>query len=233
MEGKLQISSPQTTSTAASRAPAEKSVADTLVRDVVRGLYSGRYEPGQRLYETDLTQQYGVSRGPVREAFNKLAALGILDLTMQRGARVKILNIEEALETLVVAQTLVALAARLAAQNINREGAKAEMEAAAEKLAGFDASSSSAEFAIARSAFYATLSNIADNRQLTMILPGVRIHLIRVQFRIFLRQIDARRHSDYRRIAEAVLAGRESEAENAVKAHFARAIEALKNCRGG
>lgn len=151
---------------------------------------------------------------------------------MQRGARVKILSIDDALDTLVVAQTLVALAARLAAQNIHRDGARAELEAAAARLEVFDASNVAADFALARSSFYGTLANIANNGQLRLLLPGVRIHLIRVQFRVFLQQIDARRHSDYRRIAEAVLAGRESDAENAVRLHFARAIEALRLCRG-
>jgi len=211
---------------------AGRSTSDTIAREFIRGLYSGDYEPGQRLYEADLTKRYAVSRGPVREALNKLAATGIVDLTMQRGARVKLLNVDEALDTLVVAQALVSLAARLAALNIDRPGARSQMEKAAQNLSGFDASSPNADFAWARSNFYAALAGIANNAELRLIFPGVRIHLIRVQFRAFLKKIDARRHSDYRRIADAVLSGREAEAESAARVHFGRAIEALRECRG-
>lgn len=151
---------------------------------------------------------------------------------MQRGARVKILNIDEALDTLVVAQALVSLAARLAAQNISQREARSRLAVAAQNLASFDAASCSADFAMARSRFYATIAGIANNAQLTLLLPNVRIHLIRVQFRAFLQQIDARRHSDYRRISDAVLAGRETEAEQAVRVHFGRAIDALRKCKG-
>lgn len=210
----------------------ERSISDTVVRAIIRGLYSGEYEPGQRLYEANLTKRYAVSRGPVREALNKLAATGIVDLTMQRGASVKVLNIDEAMDTLVVAQALVSLAARLAARNIDRPGARSQMETVTQNLAIFDASSPGADFAWARSNFYAALAAIANNTELKLLFPGVRIHLIRVQFRTFLRKIDARRHSDYRRIADAVLNGRETEAESAVRVHFGRAIDALQECRG-
>ncbi|MDX3911576.1 MAG: GntR family transcriptional regulator [Sphingobium sp.] len=210
----------------------ERSVADTIVRDVVRGLYEERYRPGQRLFEARLTETYGVSRGPVREALNKLAAIGVVDLTMQRGARVKMLNVNEALDTLVVAQALVALAARLAAQNIDAPGARVMMEAAADKLASFDPASTGPDFALARSGFYRTLAIIANNDQLKLVLPSVRIHIIRVQFRSFLQEIDARRHIDYRQIAKAVLAGQDGAAEHAVRTHFARAINALGAFRG-
>jgi DNA-binding GntR family transcriptional regulator len=209
----------------------EKSVAETLVRDVIRGLYDGRFEPGQRLYEAQLTSIYGISRGPLREAFNKLSAIGIVDLTMQRGARVKVLTINEALDTLVVAQTLVSLAAKLAATHIAKPGAKARMKAASDKLTTFDPSANSADFARARDSFYATLTDIADNTQLKLILPMVRIHLIRVQFRALLHQTDAKRHSDYRRIAQAVLSGQSTEAATAARNHFMHAITALETFR--
>lgn len=211
---------------------ADRGARETVVRDVIRGLYEGRYEPGQRLYEAQLTRIHGISRGPVREALNKLAAMDIVELTLQRGARVKVLRVDEALDTLVVVRELIALAARLAALNIDRPGAREKMASVGRDLATFDPSSDGAEFALARDSFYAALTEIAGNTQLKAMLPVVRIHLIRVQFRAVLRATDATKHKDYRRIAQAVLSGRPGEAEAAVLAHFARAIEALRDFRG-
>ena len=48
--------------------------------------------PGQRLIEADLTRDYRVSRGPVREALKRLAAEGVLTLTRHRGAYVRAMS---------------------------------------------------------------------------------------------------------------------------------------------
>lgn len=212
-------------------APDAIGAREIVVRDLIRGLYEGRFEPGQRLFEAELTASFGLSRGPVREAMNALAAMGIVDLTLQRGARVKVLSIDEAIDTLVVAQALVALAARLAAQNIERPGARARLESANKTLAGFDPSSPSVEFARARDQFYAAIGEIAGNDQLNASMPTVRIHLIRVQFRSVLNATDRMRQPDYRRIAAAVLAGRPKAAEMAARMHFNRALDAMRAYR--
>lgn len=49
-------------------------------------LLSGEYRPGEELSLTDVAAQLGVSRTPVREAFQSLAAEGLLELRMNRGA---------------------------------------------------------------------------------------------------------------------------------------------------
>lgn len=202
-----------------------------VVRDIIRGLYEGRFEPGQRLYEGHLTENYGISRGPVREALNSLASMGVVELVLQRGARVKILGLEEALDTLVVAQALVGLAARLAARNIAAPGAKERVEEASQKLENFDPSSTGVAFVAARDNFYSALTDMAGNAQLRAALPIIRIHLIRVQFRAVLRATDSTRLADYRKIARAVLAGQPKRAEMAARVHFDRAIAALEEFR--
>lgn len=210
---------------------ASGSARDGVVRDIVRGLYDGRYEPGQRLQESQLTDAYGLSRGPVREALNALAVMGIVDLTPQRGAQVRVLGIEEAIDTLVVAQALTGLSARLAAGQSTSQEARERLERALETILAFEGEAGGAAFGIARDAFYAAITAMAANVELSRILPTVRIHLIRIQFRSVLRVNDSRWRSDYRRLAQAILAGKPSEAEAAARAHLGRAIEGLRAFR--
>jgi DNA-binding GntR family transcriptional regulator len=139
------------------------SPRETIVRAVIRGLYEGRYEPGQRLLESELTAAFGVSRGPVREALNRLAAMGAIELTLQRGAQVRVLTIDQAIDILVVVQALIGTAARLAASRIGAPGAAAHMRAALEAVETFDPADRSAEYAIARDGFYRALTSIANN----------------------------------------------------------------------
>ena len=205
-----------------------ESQRERVIREVVAGLYDGRFQPGQRLIEAQLTVRCGVSRGSVREAFNSLAAMGILELTQQRGAQVKVLSLREAIDMLEVFEALDVLAARRAAQRIGRPGARALLSDALDRLMAFDASANTIDHDAARDHFYAILTRIGGNLELKRMLQGVRGHLFRIQFRTILRAADKRRHSDYRRIAESVLTGKPSAAEAAVRAHVRRAIDALE-----
>lgn len=59
-----------------------------------KALLAGEYPPGQELSLTDMAAKLGVSRTPVREAFQSLASEGLLELRMNRGAVV--VGIDEA-----------------------------------------------------------------------------------------------------------------------------------------
>lgn len=51
-----------------------------------KALLAGEFRPGEELRLTDTAAKLGVSRTPVREAFQALAAEGLLELRMNRGA---------------------------------------------------------------------------------------------------------------------------------------------------
>lgn len=51
-----------------------------------KALLAGEFQPGEELSLTETAARMGVSRTPVREAFQSLAAEGLLELRMNRGA---------------------------------------------------------------------------------------------------------------------------------------------------
>ena len=128
--------------------------------------------------EGQLTSLYGVSRGPVREALNILSARGIVDLVPQRGAQVRVLGIEEAIDTLIVAQTLIGLSARLAASRTPEVSQQERLIKALEAICEFDDEAGGADFAVARDSFYGAIKAMASNLELSRVLPTVRIHQI-------------------------------------------------------
>src|SRR4051794_1436384 len=77
---------------------AETPAAATLSEALRDGIMRGELVPNQRLIESDLVDQYGVSRGAVRTALQKLAAEGLVDHMRNKGARVRSVSIEEAIE---------------------------------------------------------------------------------------------------------------------------------------
>ena len=55
-------------------------------------IYSGEYKSGDELRLTDVAAQLGVSRTPVREAFQVLASEGLITLRMNKGAIVNTID---------------------------------------------------------------------------------------------------------------------------------------------
>jgi DNA-binding GntR family transcriptional regulator len=75
-------------------APATRSdwVEDRLRQAIRRG----ELEPGQRLQANDLAERWAVSATPLREALQRLAGDGLVEMLPQRGARVSQLSVDDA-----------------------------------------------------------------------------------------------------------------------------------------
>lgn len=65
---------------------------ETLIRDMI---LEGKIRPGERLNEVALASALGISRGPLREAIQRLAGEGLLTLISHRGAFVRTLERQE------------------------------------------------------------------------------------------------------------------------------------------
>lgn len=74
----------------------------------------GTYRMGERLIAEEIATEIGMSRMPVREAFRRLAADGLVTLRPNRGAVVSGLNIEEMREVFEMRSVLEGLAVRAA-----------------------------------------------------------------------------------------------------------------------
>src|SRR3546814_18978729 len=73
--------------------------------------------PGQRLVETELALHFGVGRNAVREAMQRLAVRGVVDLRPNQSASIRKLDINETIEILEVAAEMTSLAASIPARN--------------------------------------------------------------------------------------------------------------------
>ncbi|MFJ3521911.1 GntR family transcriptional regulator [Pseudomonas sp. NPDC090203] len=82
------------------------------------GICKGTYKMGERLIAEDIAGEIGMSRMPVREAFRRLAADGLVTLRPNRGAVVSGLNIDEMREVFEMRSALEGLAIRVAVPKI-------------------------------------------------------------------------------------------------------------------
>jgi DNA-binding GntR family transcriptional regulator len=94
---------------------------------ILERILTGAYAPGERLVETRIAEEFGVSQAPVREALRDLELLRFVESEAFRGARVRAVSPEELLEIYPVRAALEEVAAREAA--IRLDGKLDELEA--------------------------------------------------------------------------------------------------------
>jgi DNA-binding GntR family transcriptional regulator len=191
-----------------------------VARSILEGLYQGRYVPGQRLAEGDLMRTFAVSRGSVREALNRLEAEGVVTLTRNKGAYIRALTRSDADDALAIVEVVIGLAARLAAEHIDAPGSRTLLESFLARLSDNPTRSDWVAFVRARNGFYRALVKIGGNKELGRLLPGMQVHLLRVQFRSFLTMQDEMRSNDYERMSDAILKGKGLLAEREARRHI-------------
>jgi len=72
--------------------------AASLLDALRMAIHRGELTPGQRLVEADVASRYDASRGAVREALASLSNEGLVVRERNRGARVRPVTLEEAIE---------------------------------------------------------------------------------------------------------------------------------------
>lgn len=89
-------------------------LSDQVKDRLLQAILDGRYPPGARIVETQVARELGTSQAPVREALRDLEALGLVEASAFRGARVRLPSAGELLEAFVIRSQLESFAARLA-----------------------------------------------------------------------------------------------------------------------
>ncbi len=86
-----------------------------------KSILNGVYGPGSRLNEAELAESMGVSRSPIREAIQRLAKEGLVELVPRKGSFVTSLKLDEVKELFELREVLEIKAPELAAQRISNQ----------------------------------------------------------------------------------------------------------------
>ena len=97
----------------------QTSRADQVHREILQAIRNGRYQPGERIRETEVADWLEVSRTPVREALRRLESDGLLTFESWRGVVVSDLNRQQIGELYAMREVLEGAAARMAARHID------------------------------------------------------------------------------------------------------------------
>jgi len=191
-------------------------------------IVAGRLAPNERLVEEELAARIGTTRANVRAALARLEAEGLVTREHNRGARVRVIAVAEALEILEVRATVEALVARrAAARAVDAERdqlraivAQMEARAAASDLLGYSQLNAQLHAAILAIAAHATAAKV---------LSTLQSQAVRFQFRTILQPgRPAQSLAEHRAIVERICAGDEDGAEAAMRRHLDGVVHALR-----
>ncbi len=192
-----------------------------------RAIVSGELSPGERLVEEELADRLGHSRGAIRAALVRLSHDGLVVRERNRGARVRRITTEEAVEILEARGALESLAAGYAAlrradsdvdQLRTLLGEMAQLHAAGELLAMSDRNAM----------LHQRILEISRHQVARDICARLRSQVVRFQFRTVLAPGRALRSvEEHGAIVDAIDEGDRETAELAMRAHLSQVAETL------
>ncbi|MEJ5979183.1 GntR family transcriptional regulator [Novosphingobium sp. PS1R-30] len=197
----------------------------SVFRGLLEALEAGAIVPGQRLVESDLAAQFGVGRNAVREAMQRLAARGVINLHRNRSASVRRIEIDEANEVFDVSGAMMELLFGLAAAHYAAPQHEAELDQALTGLKDAYRSGAEALFSRARRELYRTVLRIANNRELARVFPAVGTHIIYARYQS--RKLQTIRMRNYEKLVKAVVEGDEKRARALAHRHNEQMREAV------
>jgi DNA-binding GntR family transcriptional regulator len=177
---------------------------------------SGRYRAGDRLIPEEIAAEIGMSRMPVREAFQRLAADGLVVIRPNRGCIVAGLSLDETYETFEIRSVLEGLAVRLAMPKIDGE-VLAELERILDKME----SSGSSDWVMQHQQFHSQIYSLSGRPKLIRQIAQLHVVIepyLRIWFDYADKPLSAR--EEHRVVIEALRSNDPDRAETAMRNHI-------------
>jgi DNA-binding GntR family transcriptional regulator len=191
-------------------------VSDQLRSDIL----SGDFPPGERLIELQLTERYRVGRAAIRAAIVELSAEGLVVHETNRGATVRRVPIEEAIEIAEAREVLEGLLARRAAERAG-DGERAELSQIVADMRAAVSGNRQADYSDLNRVLHRRIREISGHSTASELVANLRNRGAHHQFRLATMP---GRSSDslvqHAAIVEAIVAGDGEGAAEAMRMHL-------------
>lgn len=203
------------------------SLKDKAYHAIKSAILSLQLKPGAPLVESDLAQQLGISKTPVRDALLELEREGFVTKVLFKGTYVTEVTLKDVREIFQLRAVLEGLAARLAAPLFSPQ----ELEQIAENLTAAEAALAEGNLDLCSAwgkRLHDAIINKADNQRLTLIIRNLDDHVQR--FRLLSDRVSGRLNKsvkEHRRILEALRQRDPAAAEQAMRDHLSSVLQDL------
>lgn len=210
-----------------------ESTAAIIARQLREAIMDGSLPPGAQLGETDLAARFQVSRGPLREAMQRLVSEGLLRSERHRGLFVIDLEPDDIQEIYSARLAIEGAALLRVLHGGSHEEAAAELDEAVQEMAEATARQDWSAVSEADMRFHEALVRAAGSKRLRRMLQTLLIETRMCVSALRLTYAsDEERVTEHRDITEAIRAGKKQKALQLLEAHMEDAVSRLAPGRG-
>ncbi len=148
------------------------TLVDTVADHLRDSILAGHFAPGERLFEAALAREFGISRGPIREALALLEGDGLVENEPRRGKFVRALDARTIDEIYSLRRVLEPYAAELIIDSLNDE-IRESLDAALDEIRIASKSADRNDLARSDLAFHRKLFELSDHRPLMKVWQDV------------------------------------------------------------
>ena len=197
----------------------QRTLVDTVFDGIFQMLLSGEIPLGGVVNEATLAERFNVSRGPVREAVKALQGRGLITKEPYFKARAVDLDVQDMIEIFQLRESVEGMSVKLATQNMSNEAMERLLQ---------DFEKAGADGRVLD--LHVRIAEESGNRRIQSLLCDELYYLLRL-YRARSGSSEGRRENasaEHWQILRAMRARDAELAESLMRAHIARATEALQ-----
>ena len=193
---------------------------DEIQDEVRRMIAEGRLQPGERVNEQALATQLGVGRNSAREALRSLERSGLVRIVPNRGAEVRKVSLEAALDLYDLRAGIARTAGRLAATRLETSEEAHLIELMDQMEAALNARDGGTYHQL-NNIFHDCLMAVTKNPRLIDVNKTVEAELsLYLRKGVYTMAQMQLSHTEHSRLVEAVRSGKVTEAADLFEGHI-------------
>ncbi|WP_117017050.1 GntR family transcriptional regulator [Aeribacillus pallidus] len=197
-----------------------KRPMDIAYEYIKERIMNGVFLPSQKLNESELSNQIGVSRNTVKKALFKLEQECLVDMEENKGATVKSFTVKEVVNYFEIRELLESLIIRSAVKQITDDRLN-ELEDILNKMESYLNSGNFEDYSKMNKRFHEIIYEASDNQQAVDMVNMIKVQLLRYHLRTIL--IPGRKENslkEHKSIYLALKNRNADEAEKAIRTHI-------------
>jgi DNA-binding GntR family transcriptional regulator len=209
-----------------------ESLTEKVFVRLMEAIEKGELPPGSRIREAALARQFGISRGPLREALRRLEGRKLVQHSQNLGVSVRSLSLDDMIEIFQIREVLEGTACRLAAEAMSDKEIDGLLELLNKHRAQIQRQRGEAYFQRAGDLdFHFRIAQGSRNKRLAELLCDELYYPVRIhRYRSSVRPGRAfKALEEHEAIVEAMRDRDAPRAEELMRAHIKRATTGLES----
>ncbi|RAV17894.1 GntR family transcriptional regulator [Paenibacillus contaminans] len=198
-----------------------KNISEEIVELIKQQILNGELNPGNRIVETKLAKELGISQTPVREAIRQLSGEGIITIVTNKGPMVRDFRMQDVFEIYSLRAVLEGFAIRLATFNATEEDIGHLQAFHQEMKAKLDDDSITSLLQESQY-IHQTIIKLSQHERLTSMYKSISFQIVLVNRILGKKSTKAKEVEQHGELIEALVGRDADEAERVMRRHIHR-----------